>query len=175
MSKFFTVQIPTSTYLKVFIDREFGDPVPINNRSLLGTVLIATLEKQKKFTRLSKIDRDFRFQHFSEKITCRAPISVMKDFGFALTEDHTIQINRFFEQYFDRELYFFVKHRIRENERYSGYKEAIQEFATHYGLILEEHITYEALKKMEYRYRKTVLKNLSQICPLPSKQATLWQ
>jgi hypothetical protein len=175
MSKFFTVQIPTSVYLKVFVEREFGSPVPINNHSLLGVFLIGTLQKTNPITRFSWVQKNLRFQHFTEKIVCIAPISLMKDFGFSVTEDQVIQINRFFEQYFDRELYYYVKHRVNSNERYSGYKEAIQSFATHYGLVLEEHITYEALKKMEYRYRTKVNKEIiSQVCPLPPQQRILF-
>lgn len=171
MADTFSVQIPTSPYLKKFVIAEFGDPIRINNDSLIGVFLIGILEKQNFHIPLKLDEKDFRYRHFTEKITCIAPTTLMKDFGFAIKADHAIQLNRFFEEHFDRELYYFVKRNTIAGARYAGYKQAIEAFAALYSIELEKTVTFESLKKMEYRYRTKMYKKSVEDLSSPEKQA----
>ena len=153
MPKTFSVQIPTSPYLKHFICKEFGHPIQINNQSLIGVFMIGILEKQNFHVHMPQEQKNYRYLYFTEKITCIAPLSLIRNFGFTVKEDHVIQLNRFFEEYFDHELYLYVKRNTKQGHRYAGYKQAIESFAALYHIVLEETISFEALKKMEYRYR----------------------
>lgn len=157
----FTVQIPVAPYLKPYITIRFGDPIPINNKSLVGVFLLGVLEKENYHVSFNQSDKINRFQQFTEKITCVGPYSIMRDIGWSLKQDHIIQFNRFFEEHFDLDLHLYVNRNIKNGSRYAGYKQAIEEFARIYRIDLEETISYEALKKMEYRYRTKLSVNLS--------------
>lgn len=158
MPKTFSVQIPVSPYLKPYITRRFGDPIAIDNQSLVGVFLIGVLEKQNFNVGGQNQKKDIRFNYFTDSITCVAPISLMKDFGWNLKPDHIIQFNRFFEEHFDLDLHLHVERNVKKNTRYAGYKQAIESFAVEYNICLEETISFEGLKKMEYRYREKIKK-----------------
>lgn len=176
MAKTFSVQIPTSPYLKQFIKAEFGEPIPINNYNLVGVFLIGVLQKENFNTRLPNEKKDFRYTRFTTAVTCVAPITLIRNFGFALNADATIQINRFFEEYFDRELYLFVKRNTDPGKRYAGYKQAIEAFAVLHSLDLENTVTFDALKKMESRYRKKIEdKSVATLSPRKKQAAPLFQ
>lgn len=70
-----------------------------------------------------------------------------------------LQINRFLENLFDQSLYLHVKARLKDDREMKGWKDALLSFAEEYNLVLDpdigekEDITYEGLKKKEYRYR----------------------
>jgi len=178
MAQTFSVQIPTSPHIKCLIRHEFGDPIPINNQSLIGVFMIGVLQKENFNTRQPDGKADTRFLYFTEKVTCVAPISLLKDMGWNLKRDHIIQFNRFFEEYFDRELYIHVKRNTLTDTRYAGYKQAIESFAARYFIEVEQHITYEALKKKEYRYRmkvEDVQEKSFATLSSPQKQTALFQ
>lgn len=165
MCKKFTVKIPTSAYIKVYIESQFGSPVPINNKNIIGIYLVGLLEKNNFRIAMNPKEKNLRFQKLKENIKCEAPISVMKDIGWHLREDHIIQINRFFEEHFEHELYMFVKRNTIPGSRYLGYKQAIHLFANEKNIEIEKHISYEGLKKMEYVYRKRIKKNFVESSP----------
>lgn len=156
MAQTFSVQIPTSPHIKCLIRHEFGDPIPINNQSLIGVFLIGVLEKKSFHTPLPNGKADLRLHYFTERVTCVAPMSLLKDFGWNIKRDHIIQFNRFFEEHFDRELYIHVKRNTLADARYAGYKQALESFAAQYFIELEKDISFETLKKKEYRYRMKV-------------------
>lgn len=104
MAKTFSVTIPTKPYIKEFISREFGNPVCITNYSLLGIVVVSILQKPEFSVRFDPNKKSFRFSGFTEKITCLLPLSLMYHYGYEITGDQAIQINRFFEEYFDRNI-----------------------------------------------------------------------
>ena len=66
-------------------------------------------------------------------------------------------MNRYFENKFEEELSRFVDK--QDLEGWGKYKNAIEAFAKHYNIEIEEDISFEALKKMEYRFRKKNLEN----------------
>jgi hypothetical protein len=170
----FTVQIPVSPYVKKFVVAEFGNPVRISNYNFFGIFIIGVLQKENFSTRLTFNKKNLRYNHFTEKITCVAPISLIRNLGYHVSDDHIIQINRFFEYCFDRELYYFVKQNTNTNTRYAGYKQAIEKFAFHYDIHIENEVSFEALKKMEYRYRKTIIKKSVATLSPPVKQASMF-
>jgi hypothetical protein len=78
----------------------------------------------------------------------------MRSYGIDLTDDHIIQINRFFDQTFQENLYHFVQRNTDADARVKGIDKAIEKFAEQYGILLQHHVTFENLKKMEWRFRK---------------------
>jgi hypothetical protein len=153
-TKYFSVQIPTSTYIKKFIQKRCGNPVAINNNSLLGVVLIAVMDKPKYHVHLKPHEKESCFKSYTDNLACVAPLSLLKDYHFSLTKDQVIQINRYFEQSFKEALYIHCTHRVNHQKRVKGYDDAIFEFAELYKIAIGQDVTFDCLKKMEYRKRK---------------------
>lgn len=154
MPRYFSVNIPTNTYIKKFIQKRYGNPVPINNNSLLGVVLIAVMDKPKYHVHLKPHEKDSCLKTYTDTLPCVAPLSLLKDYHFHLTKDQIIQINRYFEQSFKEALYIFCANRVDHQKRVKGYDNAIFDFAECYQIAIGTDVTFDCLKKMEYRKRK---------------------
>lgn len=152
----FTIRIPTTPYFKKFITKYHGHPIRINNNTPIGVVVI-TLLQNKKHINYKEKNKDTRFITFNDHIIATLPMDAIKYWGCNLSEDAVIQLNRYYEAFFEESLYFYVQRNIRPDGRYKGYNEAIQKFADYFG-ITDDDISMEGLKKMEYRYRKNIEK-----------------
>ena len=152
--KKYSVLIPTSSHLKKFLSVEYGHPVKIDNKTLIGTVIISMLQKQNFHVALKPVQKVQQVDGFTTSLSCVAPMSVMKDYGHSITADQAIQLNRFFEKFFYEKLYLFVQHRINKDKRKLGVQDAIFEFCSHYDIELDSDISYDSLKKSEWRWRK---------------------
>lgn len=88
--------------------------------------------------------------------------------GKVIIPESAYWINKMLERAFDYELYrfcdVFVLLKPKEYGNEHGYKEALHYFAEHYGITLyDDHnekadISFEALKKKEWRFRDRISK-----------------
>lgn len=172
MAKTYTVTLPVSPYIHDFITHLYGNPLSIDNKTFIGVFLIGVLEKSFINDNLPEKDSDYRLSFFTEKILCRAPMSMKYDYGNLINRDKIIVINRLFEKMFEERLYFYVQNNIKKNARYPGYKEAIELFAKQYNINLYNTVSMDCLLKMEYRYRKEIIKKelCGLSCPDTKKQ-----
>lgn len=165
----YSVHIKTSPHLKKFISLEFGNPVKIDNSSLLGVVLISMLQKDSFHVSLKPRQKEQLSVNYSVSITCQAPMSLMKDYGHIITLDQVIQLNRFFEKFFFEKFFLFVHYRLDKNKRKMGVQDAIYDFCNYYDIDLEREISYDALKKAEYRHRNKSNNIIRAFVPKSSK------
>jgi len=98
--------------------------------------------------------------NYTSYIQCVAPLSLIRDIGFIITNDQVIQFNRFVDDLFEEYLYIFVQKNTKQNQRYCGFKEAIELFAQIHNIEIDVDITFDTLKKAEYRHRKNIEKKL---------------
>lgn len=157
-AKYFSVNIPTTTHLKQFLLKRYGNPIAINNSSLLGVVLISVLDKTNFHVHLTPKEKIYSFKLYNDLLPCMAPFSLMKDYHYSITIDQAIQINRYYENLFEECLYIFCARRINPHKREKGYFNAIYEFAELNNIAIGKDVSYECLKKIEYRYRKNLEK-----------------
>ena len=150
----YSVGIPTTSHLCKFLLVEYGNPVKIDNSTLIGTVIISLLGKASFHVSMNPLQKKQQSGTYTSTLTCQAPISLMKDYGHSITMDQAIQMNRFFERFFFEKLYLFVQHRVDKHKRNMGVQEAILDFCSFYEIDTEREISYDALKKAEYRFRK---------------------
>lgn len=175
--KTFTIRIPTTTYIKKFLHKHYGNTIMINNHNPIGVMVIALLHK-KSIAAMNLAKKDTRFIKFNDQIICLAPWQLRYQAGIHLDDDGVIQINRFFEASFEETLYQFVRFQITTYGRYPGYDEALNLFANRYGIELEFDITFDGLKKIEYRYRKKIEKHMPSFIPAErylSRQGDLFE
>lgn len=78
--------------------------------------------------------------------------------------DHIIAINQFWKKSFDHQLHLFCMKYVNKEARFAGYSMAIEAFARMNGIDIDQDISFDGLKKAEYRFRtKTKLTSISQI------------
>lgn len=106
-----------------------------------------------------KNDRDLRMKFFNDELIFKTPVTNMRTVGLGLSDDAIIQLNRFFETMFENDLYEFCKRHIDPTCRRAGYDKAITMFADQYAIDLDSDISFEALKKTEFRMRKKYLQS----------------
>lgn len=157
-TKYFTVNIPTTTHLKQFLYKRFGNPIALNNDTLLGCYLIGIMQKPNLHVPLKPQEKIYAYKVYNDEFKVMAPLSLMKDYNYTLTVDQAIQINRFYENLFQECLYIFCARRIAPDKREKGYFNAIYEFAELNNIIIGQHVSYDCLKKIEYRHRKKLEK-----------------
>lgn len=160
----FTVRLPTTNYIKKYLAKHWGDPIPINNLNPVGVMIIALLQK-KSVTKMNILKKDTRFQKLTTHILAVGAFSIKDHYGIHLDEDAVIQINRFFENSFEETLYQFVRYHLIDDSRFPGYDNALYKFADYYGIEIDEDISFDGLKKMEYRFRKKFEKKFPSFIP----------
>jgi hypothetical protein len=176
----FSVTIPTKTYLAKYIHGRYGKPVIIDHRTVIGCMMLSFLDK-KIYQDTPTIWRNLRFEKFTEKVEMVLPAHRAYNYhtGLNIGKDKAIVINRYFETQFEEDLHRYcfsyvnpvLRDRIYKGKGGCGYEKAITEFAEMYGIELDVDISFECLKKSEYRFRKKIGKmhsvNVPQKQPVP--------
>ncbi|HEU4574614.1 MAG TPA: hypothetical protein VFS36_06390 [Chitinophagaceae bacterium] len=150
----YSVIIPTKTYLRKYIYCEHGFPLEINYNSTLGTLILCMLEKEVFTVKMSEAKKDMRIQYMNDQLEFTASLNTMHYKGSGLSKDKIIAINRYIENSFVEDLHRHCKYHIKETSWRPGIKDAIYAFAESYGIDVETDISFEALKKAEFRYKK---------------------
>lgn len=174
MPRTFTVTIPAKAHIAKYAAVRYGCPVRISNTNTLGCLLIGLLNKPTFHSERSNRAKNVRFIHFNSRIECIADMRDWYKIGSSLSDEHIIQANAFLENDFADRLAVYVWSQTNHNCRYRGINDAIEAFARHMGIIIDEDITFDGLKKMEYRRRKELNKSLLHLsAPAPGMQLAL--
>lgn len=151
--KTFLVRVAAQPHIAKYANIRYGNPIPLKNSNALGALAIGLMAKPAFQTKLSQTHRDIRFARLTGNIFFSLSIKEWQALGGNLTDDHILQINSFIEQDFIDRLAIFTWSQINTERRRSGYTEAIERFAHFYNIEISEDITFDGLKKMEYRRR----------------------
>lgn len=157
---YFTVSIPVKPYIKKYITSMHGETILLHQGTNLGFLMLNVLSSRLE----SKQARGYIDKwagRYTEKMVFRIPyhfFSITKKEVSPLT---VVLVNRGFENDFEWHLCTWV-----EIQRRAGMetKKAIEAFCDHYGIELEVDISFDAIKKQEYRARKNfekISRNLS--------------
>lgn len=161
MPERFTVTIPCRPHIAKYAALRYGSYITINNSHTLGALIIGLLQKPSFNCRYNKINQSIRYQQFTASIQLHFDKQYLYHYGLVLTPDHIIQINTFLENDFSDRLAIFTWSRIQHNTRYKGYSKALMDFADQYNIIIDQDITFDGLKKIEYRTRKNLKLSLA--------------
>jgi hypothetical protein len=149
----YSIRIPAKSHIAKFAHIRYGDPVLINNATALAALIRGLLHKPNFNSQYTSGKENLRLKYLNAQIHCAAPLSNMAHIGYALTADHIIQINAFLEEDFKERLQLFVAKTANWEHRRAGIDQAVEAFAHHYGIIIDQDITLDGLKKIEYRAR----------------------
>lgn len=170
-----TVKVPTKAYLKKFVLTEIGDKPIAPGDHPVQKFLFILLERKLY---------DYQFKslnaQFNDTLLVKISLSNFHKMGYSISPQRVVLFNNFIESLFDKALYGFVSQYVRHQDEMQAaiqkvldeynikprrehqrnwfqvprYKDALYAFAKKYNLEMEEDVTYELLKKMEYRARK---------------------
>lgn len=82
-----------------------------------------------------------------------------EDTGIHITQNHIIVINQMMENMFDDDLYKWMLSNTSRDGRYRGYNKALRSFMESYSIEENVDISFDTLKKAEYRRRKRIKEN----------------
>ncbi len=150
----FFITIPTQAYIARFLITRYGETIHVSNNTQLGKDLFYFL-RYPLGCGLSTEKKELLSSLLNAQIKLRIPVKWKNKLVLDPSLDHIIVINRYLKNYFNVQLNIFCSQYINSHRRrYAGYKIAIETFARMNNISLEEDITFEALKKSEYRFRK---------------------
>lgn len=163
----FAVNIPTKSYLRKYLHKRYGYPVVINNRTLIGSVLVAFLNKKVYSDRSNATDLFNTYATLNDRLECVVAQNEVffGTTGLQIDPAKVIVINRYFSAQFEEDVHRFCLQNITSNGKRPGYDRALEKFAEMFDIEFDVDITFEALKKMEYRYRKKLEQNLTANVP----------
>jgi hypothetical protein len=79
-----------------------------------------------------------------------------ENIGFDMPKDKAMAINAFIEEIFSEHLYWWCQVATQTKGRYKGYDNAILQFAQKHNITIDEDISFDGLKKKEFRQRKLI-------------------
>lgn len=169
--KSFTFRLPVKKYVQKYLTTLHGETIPAIMETDLGFVVLMTLSSRLE----GKVCRGYNNQWkdpYKSTVTFTVPYHYFYLTKKELSIHTCILLNRYFETKFEEDLSRFVDSFMVKGGKY---KSAIEAFAEIYGIEIEDDISYEALKKMEYRFRKKneelILRRLSPEINLYSKDS----
>jgi hypothetical protein len=164
--KTFALTIPTKSYIRKYIHRRYGYPVILNHKHLFGSVVLSYLQK-KVYTSGATSIHQATYSTYRDRVEMVIPQSyIIKNIhGLNIPLEKAIVVNRYFENQFEEDLYHFCKYNLTKNGKHPGYDVAICQFADRHAIEFDVDITFEALKKMEYRFRKNLEKKDYEFVP----------
>lgn len=155
MSKHYSVSLPVRPYIKKYIASVEGTPIEFKGTSMFCLILRAYMEN-KSYTGFSKTQLETAIGYRTATVQIIIPIKKIYTIGTEISPDGILLINRFLESLFERALVKFMNENTSADGRYKGFKEAYVAFAKLYSIDLEEDITLDGLKQMDYRLRKKI-------------------
>lgn len=146
-----TLDMPCKGYIKKYYNSLYGDPVVLNHSSDFGDTILTKMAS----TPLSQVNKKILTiaqKDYNQEMKFQLPLDMLYRITTVLTEQQAYTINRYLENVFETDLCMIVSIAgVFGVEK----KTAIERFANKYEIHLEEDITYEALQKKEYRFRKS--------------------
>lgn len=149
--QFYTIHLPVKTYVRKYLETIYGNPIFIDGKTIFSDIILSKLSSNLT-SFLPATDLDTRLNRFADKVDIKIPIHYWYRLEKNVTQHTIVRINRYFENCFESDLHKHVDLQVRyvNAER----KAAIESFAAEHKLDVEVDITFEAMKKMEYRHRK---------------------
>ncbi len=150
--KHFELTIPTKPYLKKYLHSLYGDPLIFTIENHFGICIAAFLHRPLLFHHRKELLK-MRTDKFEATLTIRLPFTILTERrgGYDISDRYIITLNKLFENRFEEDLWRFC---IAMNLRKIETKDAIELFCSIYNISIDEDITFDALKKKEWRFRK---------------------
>jgi hypothetical protein len=157
MGAHYSIQIPTKPYLKKYIESLYGTPTVFSIDNYFGMTVCGFLARKFFFRQNEEVVHK-AFDKFNDQLQMYFPRWWMSQshFGTDIPPQNVIFINKLFEERFEEDL---SKYCLLMDLCQVEIKKALEEFCRLHSIEIDQHITFEALKKKEYRTRKNFSEN----------------
>ncbi len=157
MGRNYSIQIPTKPYLKKYLQSLYGNPVVFYAKNYFG-VTVLSLMQRKFFFRQNETFVHKAFDRYTQQLDIEFPYWWMKQSHFPqdIPVQNILILNKLFEERFEEDLYSYVLFSAASG---AEIKAAMESFCMIYNIEIPEDISYDALKKKEFRHRKEKSKN----------------
>ncbi len=148
--KSFTFRLPVKMYIQKYLTSLYGETIPAKMETDIGFVVLNILASRLE----TKVCRGYNNQFdnpYQGIITFTVPFCYFSLTKKEITVFTRILLNRFLENKFELDMMLHVDRSLHHG---ASIKSAIEEFAQKHNIDIEEDISFDALKKMEYRHRK---------------------
>lgn len=152
----YCLPIPCKSYIVKYYSSIYGSPIDLNQREDFADIILTKILTEPP-KRLSKQALNIAIKGLNDQIKFRIPIDLFYRIDNSISEQKIWSINRFLERNFEQEMITIISVAgVFGVEK----RTVIEAFARKYGIILEEDITLDALKKKDHRIRNnTQFKN----------------
>ncbi|MCK9402933.1 MAG: hypothetical protein M0Q26_06010 [Chitinophagaceae bacterium] len=152
MESYFTVTLPTKAYLKKYLEAQYGHPLIFSINSYFGQVLALVLAKNVYPDRNTAVVHK-AFDKYDNFIDIKMPAKWLKHYRYGTDIDpkKAVYINKLVENKFEDEL---VNYCTLLDMFDIKRKDSLLDFCTRYNFEIDVDITFDSIKKMEYRYRQ---------------------
>jgi hypothetical protein len=147
----YTLGVPTKSYIRKYFNCLYGNPIPLSHKTDFGDTLL-TKFITSPIIRVNKKELAIASKDLNDKISFQLPIDMIHRLETQPTDQQVFGINRYLENVFETDLCMFV---ACANFFGIERKVSIEKFAAMHRIVIEEDVTYEALKQKEYRFRKS--------------------
>jgi hypothetical protein len=162
--KHFTFRLPVKKYIQKYLTTLYGETIQANMDTDIGFVVLNTLASRIE----GKVSRGYnkQFENINlGQITFIVPFHYYYLTKKELSVHTSILLNRYFENRFEEDFVRYIQ--LVDLGGWGKYKKAIEGFAKLYNIEMEEDISFDGLKKMEYRQRKKNLEiSLRRLSPI---------
>jgi hypothetical protein len=160
---FFSVTIATKPYLKKYLHALYGNPLIFSTTNYFGMSVAAFLERPIEIQHSKDVLRR-RTDKYEDKIEIKCPTSFLTKgrMGFDITDHHTITLNKLFEERFEEDLFRYCNMGIVYKVEV---KKSIEQFCWKHRIEIDGDITFDAIKKKEWRYRTKMEEKSPQVSP----------
>ena len=145
------VEIPVTAHVKKFCDRFFGSPIRLDDSS-------SHIVAMKVFLSVPmQLDLFFEKEPLQQLPNTITLLIERKKFQQVFIRKQNLQqINKFIDKIFEEELNRHVMATASKKSHTNGYKHQIESFCQLYDIEIDQDISYDALIKLYYRYRKNI-------------------
>jgi hypothetical protein len=159
MKDHFTLTIPTKPYLAKYLYTLYGQPIVFTTTNYFGTTLLGYITTRIYLQNQAHVTHR-KFDEFNTPLYVLLPFHWLKNYQYktSISKVNIIYINKHFEERFTRELSWYCYVLSLTGIEF---KDALEQFCKGHNIEIDEDITFEALKKKEYRERKKLKENLS--------------
>lgn len=149
--KSFSVTIPCKSYIKKYYTAVYGPAIELTHRSDFGDTILTKMSNVS-LSKASKKGLNLEFQEYNEHIKFKLPFDLFYRIENELNQQQIYNINRFLENVFETDIFITIRvaaiFGVQRNT-------CIRAIADACNIILDEEITFDAIKKQEGRYRHT--------------------
>lgn len=154
--QFFTIHLPTKAYLKKYIQSVYGNPVILTSSNVFTDVFLAMMLVPLPVHR-TRVQLDQQLNRLTSFVDVKVPMEKFYRVPKQPGQHSTLSINRYFENKFEEDLYSSVR-QLQQLHNFEK-QEALEIFAREHDIELDVDISFDGLKKKEYRFRTEKEKN----------------